>query len=284
MRTAAETYEVAARRLRRVLAGELHLPGEPGYDAPRRPLHDTHRPAAGDGRRGVRSRRRPGGGVAAREHGLPLAVQATGHGTHVPADGGILLKTVADGVGPGRPGPADRQGRPGRRAGATSSPQPRRSASRRCPARARRSASTGYTLGGGVGWLARAVRLRGRQRAPRRGRHRRRRARHGERRGAPRPVLGAARRRRQLRRGHLAGVPAVPGRAGSTPASPYFAIDRAAETLRATATGPPRPDELSTAVVLTRHARRRRCRSRRGRRVLAIKVMYAGPPSRPSAC
>src|SRR5436190_6729786 len=73
-----------ARRLRRALAGELHAPGEPGYDVARRPLHDTidPRPAmvvearsAADVRAAV---------LAAHEHDLALAVQATGHGTHQP--------------------------------------------------------------------------------------------------------------------------------------------------------------------------------------------------------
>lgn len=33
--------------------------------------------------------------MTAREYELPFAVQATGHGTHVPCDGGMLLKTSA---------------------------------------------------------------------------------------------------------------------------------------------------------------------------------------------
>src|SRR3954453_9643649 len=82
-----------ARRLRRALDGELHVPGEPGYDVARRPRHDTidPRPAmvveargAADGRAAV---------VAAREHDLPLAVQATGHAAPLPADDAILVRT-----------------------------------------------------------------------------------------------------------------------------------------------------------------------------------------------
>src|SRR3954453_15617877 len=81
-----------ARRLRRALAGELHVPGEAGYDVARRPLHDTidPRPAMV-----VEARGAPDVGaavVARRGHALPLAVQATGHGMHMPADDAILVR------------------------------------------------------------------------------------------------------------------------------------------------------------------------------------------------
>src|SRR4051812_27822628 len=80
--------EAAARMLRRALRGRLHRPGDPGYDERRRALPPPldSRPAmvvealgAADVRAAV---------VAAREYGLPFAVQSTGHGTHVPCDGG----------------------------------------------------------------------------------------------------------------------------------------------------------------------------------------------------
>jgi FAD/FMN-containing dehydrogenase len=61
------------------------LPGEGAYDAQREPLHPTIDPwpamvvqasGAPDVRAAV---------VAAREHDLPLAVQASGHGTTCPS-------------------------------------------------------------------------------------------------------------------------------------------------------------------------------------------------------
>ena len=154
MRTAAETHEVAARRLRRVLAGELHVPGEPGYDAARRPLHDTidPRPAmvveacgAADVRAAV---------VAAREHDLPLAVQATGHGTHVAADGAILLRTSDMATVLVDPDRRVARVGPGAVWGgvlAAAAPFGLAPLSGSSPT----VGVTGYTLGGGVGWLAR---------------------------------------------------------------------------------------------------------------------------------
>jgi FAD/FMN-containing dehydrogenase len=143
-----------ARRLRRVLAGELHLPGEPGYEVARRPLHDTidPRPAMVVEARGAADVR--AAVVAAREHDLPLAVQATGHGTHVPADGAILVRTsdmAAALVDPGRR--VARVG-PGAVWGdvlAAAAPFGLAPLSGSSPS----VGVTGYTLGGGLGWLAR---------------------------------------------------------------------------------------------------------------------------------
>jgi FAD/FMN-containing dehydrogenase len=143
-----------ARRLRRALAGELHVPGDPGYDVARRPLHDTidPRPAMVVEARGAADVR--AAVVAAREHDLALAVQATGHGTHVPADDAILVRTsdmaavLVD--------PARRVARVG--AGAlwgdvlaAAAPFGLAPLSGSSPS----VGVTGYTLGGGLGWLAR---------------------------------------------------------------------------------------------------------------------------------
>src|SRR6185437_629725 len=92
--------------------------------------------------------------LAARRHALPFAVQATGHGTHVAHDDGLLLRTgtmasvVIDPdrrvarVGPGaRWGDVLRAAAPfGLAPLSGSSPD---------------VGVTGYTLGGGLGWLAR---------------------------------------------------------------------------------------------------------------------------------
>lgn len=143
-----------ARRLRRALAGELHVPGEPGCELARRPLHDTidPRPAMVVDARGAADVR--AAVVAAREHDLPLAVQATGHGTHAPADGAILVRTsdmAAVLVDPDRR--VARVG-PGAVWGdvlTAAAPFGLAPLSGSSPS----VGVTGYTLGGGLGWLAR---------------------------------------------------------------------------------------------------------------------------------
>ncbi|MFG1945923.1 FAD-binding oxidoreductase [Nonomuraea sp. NPDC048826] len=134
--------------------GAVHLPGDEGYELGRQSLNPAvdARPVM------VAEAARPedvrAAVVSAGTCGLPLAVQATGHGTHVPADGGILLRTGAldrveiDPVRRvARVGPGVRWGRVLREAAgyglaplSGSSPD---------------VGVTGYTLGGGVGWLAR---------------------------------------------------------------------------------------------------------------------------------
>ena len=71
----------------------------------------------------------------------------------------------------------------------------------------------GLTLGGGLGWLMREVRPRSGQRARDRARDRRRRDRRGHGSVGPRPVLGVARRRRELRDRDRVHLPAAPARA-----------------------------------------------------------------------
>ncbi|GIH96985.1 FAD-binding oxidoreductase [Planobispora siamensis] len=152
--TAHTPISSAALRLRGVFTGPVHLPGEPGYDERRRPLYAPidPRPAliveaadAGDVRAAV---------TVAREHGMPLAVQATGHGTHDPADGGLLLRTSRMSrvmVDPdrrlARVGPGACWGE------VLAAAAPFGLA----PLSGSHSSVgvTGYTLGGGVGWLAR---------------------------------------------------------------------------------------------------------------------------------
>jgi FAD/FMN-containing dehydrogenase len=146
--------DTVARRLRRALTGKLHLPGEPGYDVARRPLHDTidPRPAmvveacdAADVRAAV---------VAAHEHDLALAVQATGHGTHAPADGAILVRTSAMAAVLVDPDRRVARVGPGAVWGdvlAAAAPFGLAPLSGSSPS----VGVTGYTLGGGLGWLAR---------------------------------------------------------------------------------------------------------------------------------
>ncbi|MDR8410036.1 FAD-dependent oxidoreductase [Nonomuraea sp. 3-1Str] len=143
----------AVRRLRASFGDRLHLPGEPGYDAHRpawnlvidpRPAIVAEAAHPDDVRAAV---------LAAREHGLPLTVQATGHGTHVPADGGLLLKTGR--LGGVRVDPERRTARAG--AGARWSDVIAAAAPYGlAPLSGTPGIGvTGYTLGGGTGWLSR---------------------------------------------------------------------------------------------------------------------------------
>ncbi|UBU08969.1 FAD-binding oxidoreductase [Nonomuraea gerenzanensis] len=134
--------------------GTVHLPGEAGYDEARRSLNPAvdSRPAliaeaqsAGDIRIAL---------LAARAHGVPFAVQSTGHGTHAPCDGGILVKTSP--MASVLVDPARRIARvgPGARWSeviAAAAPFGLAPLSGSSPS----VGVTGYTLGGGLGWLAR---------------------------------------------------------------------------------------------------------------------------------
>src|SRR4051812_43066595 len=143
-----------ARRVGRTIAGAVHLPGDPGYDAARAPRFgsvDSH-PAlvveaagGGDVARAV---------AAARELELPLAVQSTGHGTHAPVDGAVLLKT--SGMAHVLVDPQRRVARvgPGARWGeviAAAAPFGLAPLAGSAPS----VGVAGYTLGGGLGWLGR---------------------------------------------------------------------------------------------------------------------------------
>ncbi|WP_432943844.1 FAD-binding oxidoreductase [Kribbella sp. CA-253562] len=146
--------DVVAGLLGNGFNGAIHRPGDAAYDELRRsivPAFDS-RPlvvAEAFGRTDVQAAVR-----TAREYGVPIAVQATGHGTRVPADGGILLRTSAmtsllidperriAKVGPGvRWGAVLDAAAEFGLAGLAGS--------------SRDVGVTGYTLGGGIGWLAR---------------------------------------------------------------------------------------------------------------------------------
>ena len=98
----------------------------------------------------------------------------------------------------------------------------------------------------------------------RRARDRRRRARARRRRARARPVLGAARRRRQLRRGHRAGVPPLPDRARSTPAGcvwPWERAERGAAAVARVGAGarPTRSPRVPDPAAARRSPRSRSC-------------------------
>ena len=147
-----------AHQLQRAVGGGVYVPGDERYDEQRRallPNLDQH-PAVvvaastpADVQAAVR---------VARSYELPFAVQATGHGTRVPADGGILLKTTA--MASVLVDPSRRIARvaPGARwaqvleAAAPFGLAPLSGSSPFVGV-------TGFTLGGGIGWLGRAYGL-----------------------------------------------------------------------------------------------------------------------------
>jgi FAD/FMN-containing dehydrogenase len=87
------TISPAVQALQTTIHGAVHRPGDSTYDAARLPWNrrlDPH-PAIvveAAGPADVRTCI-----LVAREHGLPFAVQSTGHGTYIPSDGGLLLRT-----------------------------------------------------------------------------------------------------------------------------------------------------------------------------------------------
>jgi FAD/FMN-containing dehydrogenase len=240
----------------------LH-PGDAGYDEGRtalKPALDPH-PAvvvAAENTDDVRA-----AVVEARRRSLPFAVQATGHGTHVAHDGALLLRTGAMAgvvVDPhrrvARVGPGARW----RDVLAAAAPFGLAPLSGSSPD----VGVTGYTLGGGLGWLAR---------------------RHGL---AADSVLGA---RVVLADGSVVTARddllwALRGGGGSFgvvtglefrlyevgpvyAGAVTFGRERAAETLAFYRGWVERvPDELSTAVLLTRDG------------TLVIKAVYAGAADR----
>ena len=141
--------------LRGRFTGAVHLPGGgPDYDEQRRSLNPAIDPRPAVVIEACRTADVRAAVATARELDLPLAVQATGHGTHVPADGGLLLKTsplAAVLVDPARRiarvGPGARWGEV-LTAAAPFGLAP-------LSGSAASVGVTGFTLGGGVGWLAR---------------------------------------------------------------------------------------------------------------------------------
>ena len=246
----------AADTLRDRLAGAVATPGDPGWDAARQAFNLTidQRPTA----------------VAypvdetdvasvvafARDHGLRIAPQSTGHnaGPIASLQDTVLLKTSAmTGV---EIDPAARRARV--RAGArwadVADPASEHGLAPLAGS-SRDVGVVGYSLGGGMGWLARRhglaansvtaielvtadgrqLRVDARQRA--------------------RAVLGAARRRRQLRRRHGDGVRSLPAPevyAGAL----FFPFERASEVLHAWREWlPAAPEDVTSVgrVLQSRH-------------------------------
>jgi FAD/FMN-containing dehydrogenase len=258
-------------------AGPVHLPGDAGYDTHRRALNPAvdSRPdvvveAAGPGdvRKAV---------TVAGDYRLPIAVQSTGHGTHVAATGGILVKTGAMAsvlVDPDRR--IARVGPGARWSAVLAAARPFGLAP--LSGSAPSVGVTGYTLGGGLGWLGR---------------------RHGFAADSVvraevvtadgRSLVASADRNADLfwalrgGGGSFGVVTSLEFRLHEVPTvyagMAYFDADRAAEVLpryRTWAEGA--PDAMSTAALLRRMPDADDVPAPvRGRRVLVLKAMYAGP-------
>ena len=148
------TTHTVAHHLRRSFRGPVHVPGEADYDAARATWNGAIDPrpavvAEATGAADVQAAL-----LAARELDLPFAVQATGHGTFVPSDGCVLVKT--GGMAEVLVDPDRRIARvgPGARWGqvvAAAAPFGLAPLSGSSPD----VGVAGFTLGGGVGWLSR---------------------------------------------------------------------------------------------------------------------------------
>ena len=259
--------------LLRTFGGPIHVPGDDTYDTQRAALNPSFdsRPAIvaeATSPTDVRAALR-----VARRHGLPFAVQATGHGTFVPSDGGVLVKTGRMAqvlVDPDRR--IARVG-PGARWSdviAAAAPFGLAPLSGSAPS----VGVAGFTLGGGVGWLARKygfaadsllrvdiVTADGHHLTASRGVHA--------------DLFWALRGGG----GNFGIVTALEFRlhpvAQAYGGAAYFPVDRAAETLEFYRDwAPTQPDELSTTVVLLQNAPQSDLEGP----VLAIRSFYVGSP------
>ncbi|MET8865408.1 FAD-binding oxidoreductase [Nonomuraea sp. NPDC004580] len=257
--------------------GPVHRPGEPGYDIERRALNPAldPRPAVVAEAYGVSDLR--SALLAARAHGVPFAVQATGHGTHVACDGGVLVKTAPMASVLVDPVRRVAKAGPGARWSevlAAAAPFGLAPLCGSSPS----VGVVGYTLGGGLGWLGRK---------------------HGF---AADSVLRAevlladGRHVTASRNSHPELFWALRGGGGGfgvvtslefrlypvaevCSGFAYFPIEAAADTLAAYRTWiEDAPDAISTAVVLRRMPDDEGTPvAVRGRHVVMIKVLHAGP-------
>ncbi|MQA01309.1 MAG: FAD-binding protein [Streptosporangiales bacterium] len=148
------TTTAVLRDLRAAVAAPVLAVGDAGYDEQRatwagaidpRPAAVVLAATAADIRTAV---------LVARTHDLPFAVQSTGHGTYLPCDGGVLVKTA--GMDAVRIDPAARTATVGpgvRWSAVIAAAEPYGLA----PVSGTSSSVgvAGYTLGGGMGWLSR---------------------------------------------------------------------------------------------------------------------------------
>jgi hypothetical protein len=250
------------RRLRRAFDGTVQLPGDTAYDTLRAPLNPALNPRPAIVAAPTSATDVQAAVIAAREDGLPIAVQATGHGLHRSYVGGLLLNV--SGMRSVSVDPERRVARvgPGATWGqvlAAAAPFGLAPLSGSSPS----VGVTGFTLGGGIGWLSRkhgfaadsVVRAEVVTAAGQR-------------------ITASADRHEDLfwaLRGGGGGFgivtelefrlhPVARVYAGTS----YFSLERAAETLAVYRDWvESAPDELSTAILLTREA-------------LGIRLMHAG--------
>jgi hypothetical protein len=274
----APSVGAALRELRRGFGGAVHRPGEPGYDALRRPLNPALDPRPAIVVEATRASDVQAAVIAARDGDLPMAVQATGHGLHRAYRGGLLLNTSAMStvlVDPdrriARVGPGATWGK----VVAAAAPFGLAPISGSSPS----VGVTGFTLGGGVGWLSRK---------------------HGFAAdslvraevvtAAGEPITASAHEHPDLfwaLRGGGGGFglvtalelrlhPVARVYAGTS----YFPVERAVDTLaRYRDWLEEAPDETGTAILITRLPDSPEVpEALRGRRVLGLRVMHIGEP------
>jgi FAD/FMN-containing dehydrogenase len=133
---------------------QILRPGDAGYDDARKALRPDLDPRPAVVVEATRTEDVRAAVLEARRQSLPFAVQATGHGTHVAHDGALLLKTGAMAgvvVDPHRRVACVGPGARWRDVLAAAAPFGLAPLSGSSPD----VGVTGYTLGGGLGWLAR---------------------------------------------------------------------------------------------------------------------------------
>jgi FAD/FMN-containing dehydrogenase len=265
------TASAQASRVRpasRRFDGDVHRPGDQRYDELRRPLDPALNPRPALVVEAMGTRDAQQAVLAARDSEAPVSVQATGHGLRSSYAGGVLINTSAMStvlVDPDR-----RIARVG--AGATwgqvieaAAPFGLAPLSGSAPS----VGVTGFTLGGGIGWLSRrhgfaadsvvraeVVTAAGNRISVSADDH---------------PDLFWALRGGGGSLGVVTGLefrlhPVAQVYAGTT----YFPFEKAAETLAAYRDWAEQaPDDISTALLITRLPET-------GRRVLALRLMHAG--------
>ena len=257
---------------------DVHRPGDPRYDELRRSLNPSLDPRPAMVVEALRAADVQAAVRAARDRDLRVAVQATGHGARESYRGGVLVNTSAMStvlVDPDRRLARVGPGATWAQVLAAASPFGLAPLSGSSPS----VGVTGFTLGGGVGWLSRK---------------------HGF------AADSVVRAEVVTATGDLVSTGpdehpdlfwALRGGGGSVglvtalefrlhpvarvyAAMSYFPVERAAQTLaRYRQWVDEAPDELSTAVLLTRLADSAEGPAAlRGRRVLALRMMHLGEP------